>query len=147
MSRLVITSLFLIGLLFATSSAQEVKKVEEKVEVDKKPDPSTIKEKMPTKKGSATAAIPGDVEIHFLNGSKVRMLVQSEKLEIATNYGKLLVPVKDIRGIEFGLHYQEDMESKIEAAIKGLGNENYREREKASAALIELGPYSYPAVL
>jgi broad specificity phosphatase PhoE len=106
-----------------------------------------FKEKLPGKMGSKTAAIPGDVEIHFLNGSKVRMLVQSEKLEISTNYGKLAVPVKDIRSIEFGLHYPDDMETKIEGAIKSLGATDYREREKANALLIDLGPYSYPAVL
>src|ERR1019366_3590548 len=98
-------------------------------------------------KSTMSALVPGDVEIHFLNGSKVRMIVQSEKLEIATQYGKLAVPVKDIRAIEFGLHYPEDMEAKIEAAIKGLGNSDYREREKAEKALVELGPYSYPTVL
>jgi hypothetical protein len=141
MPRLVITTLFLVGLAFATSSAQDVKKEAEKA---KEP---VVKEQPAVKKGLKTAAIPGDVEIHFLNGSKVRMLVQSEKLEIATNYGKLAVPVKDIKAIEFGLHYQEDMETKIEAAVKGLGNSNYQEREKANAALIEFGPFSYPAVL
>jgi hypothetical protein len=147
MSRLAIASLFVVGLLLASSSAQEVKKEVPKVLVDKKPDTPTVKEKMPATKGTKTAAIPGDVEIHFLNGSKVRMLVQSEKLEISTSYGKLAVPVKDIRAIEFGLHYQEDMEAKIDSAIKGLGNSDYREREKANSALIELGPFSYPAVL
>src|SRR5450631_4311226 len=144
MSRLVIASLLLVGLLFATSSAQDAKVKDEK---DK--DPYPPKEKIGTgkSKGTGAAIVPGDVEIHFLNGSKVRMIVQSEKLEIATQYGKLAVPVKDIRAIEFGLHYPEDTEAKIEAAIKGLGNSDYREREKADKALIELGPYSYPAVL
>ena len=46
----------------------------------------------------------GDVEIHFLNGSIVRMIVHSEKLDIATPYGQLAVPVRDLRAIEFGLH-------------------------------------------
>jgi hypothetical protein len=105
--------------------------------------------KQPTSPGSTTkrAFVPGEVDIHFLNGSTVRMVVQSEKLDIATSYGKLTVPVADLRAIEFGLHFPDGVEPKIEAAIKALGHSNYTEREKAGALLIDLGPYSYPAVL
>ena len=92
-------------------------------------------------------ATPGEVDIHFLNGSTVRMVIVSDKVEIATEYGKLMVPVKDIRAVEFGLHFPEGVETKIDDAIKGLGKSDYREREKAATALIDLGPYSYPAIL
>jgi hypothetical protein len=98
-------------------------------------------------KGGLAEAIPGDVEIHFLNGSKVRMIIQSEKLDISTAYGKLSVPVKDVRAVEFGLHFADGVEAQIEAGIKGLGSADYREREKAKKSLIDLGPFSYPAVL
>jgi hypothetical protein len=144
MSRLMIVSLFLFGLLLTTSSAQDKEKVKEappkKVEIYPKTGTGGAKSNL-------EPAIPGDCEIHFLNGSKVRMVVQSEKLDVATAYGKLSVPVKDVRAIEFGLHFPEGMEPKIEAAVKSLNSGDYREREKANLALIELGPYSYPAVL
>ncbi len=143
MARLIFASLFLLlGLLFTASAQDQDKDEPKKVEIEPKKGPGT-----PTPKGTVPAAIPGDVEIHFLNGSKVRMIVESEKLDIATAYGKLSVPVKDIRGIEFGLHFPEGMEAKIEAAVKGLGASDYREREKADKALIDLAPFSYPAVL
>jgi hypothetical protein len=143
MSRLVVASLVAFGLLLTASSAQEKFKEKDKFD-DKKPQ---TKKTVPTPKGNVTPAIPGDCEVHFLNGSKVRMIVESEKLEVSTAYGKLTVPVKDIRAIEFGLHYPEGMEAKIEAAVKGLGSTDYREREKADKALQELAPYSYPAVI
>ena len=101
----------------------------------------------PGVKGGLPPSIPGDCEVHFLNGSKVRMIIQSEKLEINTAYGKLSVPIKDVRAIEFGLHYPEGVEAKIEAAVRGLGHTDYREREKSDLALQELAPYSYPAVV
>jgi hypothetical protein len=88
-----------------------------------------------------------EVEISFLNGSTVRMVIQTKSLEIATPYGKLTVPAKHLRAIEFGLHFPPGAEAKIEQALKNLGSSNYQEREKASAALLELGPFSYPAVL
>jgi hypothetical protein len=143
MSRLVIASLFVLGLLLASSSAQD-KDIKRELELKKE---QAAKNPMGVLKGNVEPIIPGDCEIHFLNGSKVRMIVQSEKLEIATAYGKLSVPVKDVRAIEFGLHFPEGMEAKIEAAVKGLGSGDYREREKADRALVELGPYSYPAVV
>ena len=149
MFRLTIASLFTVGLLLTASSAQDkkedvIKKEEiKKVESPKKEGPGVGKG---IKRGFPEP-IPGDVEIHFLNGSKVRMIVESEKLDINTAYGKLSVPVKDIRAIEFGLHFPEGMEAKIEAAVKGLGAGDYREREKADKALQDLGPFSYPAVV
>jgi hypothetical protein len=95
---------------------------------------------------SPSTAIPGEVEIHFLNGSTVRMVIQSEKLEIATPYGNLSVPVKQIRAIEFGLHFPEGTAAKIDLAIKNLSSTSYKDRDNASNALVELGPFSFPAV-
>ena len=149
MFRLMLALVVLGGFILSISSAQDFKKEEvKKVETKKEEYPKMEYSGGGTApKGPAIAAIPGDVEIHFLNGSKVRMIVQSEKLEIATAYGKLNVPVKDVRAIEFGLHFPEGMESTIELAVKALGASDYREREKADKALIELAPFSYPAVL
>lgn len=88
-----------------------------------------------------------EVEIHFQNGSTVRMRIQSEKLEIMTIYGKLSVPVGDIRAIEFGVHMPEGHAEKIDAAVRQLAHGDFREREKGSAALLEFGPYSYGAAV
>jgi hypothetical protein len=143
MPRLTILSLLLFGLLLTSLSAQDKGKVKDE---PKKEEPY-LKKGTVAPKGNLEPVIPGDCEIHFLNGSKVRMIVQSEKLEVATAYGKLSVPVKDVRAIEFGLHFPDGMEAKIEAAVKSLDSSDYREREKADKALIELGPFSYPAVL
>jgi hypothetical protein len=88
-----------------------------------------------------------DVDVHFLNGSTVRLQIQSEKLEIETPYGKLAVPMKDVRSIEFGSHLPEGHAAKIDAAVKKLGSGDFREREKAVAALVELGPFSYSAAV
>ena len=147
MNRLAILALLSIGILFTTSVAQEKGDIKPPLK-----DKGTAKDKVDTKKGPVAKGkiregIPGEVDIHFLNGSTVRMIIQSEKLEIATTYGKLSVPIKDLRAIEFGLHFPEGMEEKIETAAKGLGSGDYRTREKAGAELVELGPYSYPAII
>jgi len=91
--------------------------------------------------------IPGEVEILFLNGSKIRVLVQTEKLEIVSIYGKLTVPIEDVVAIEFGLHYPEGAVEKIDGAIKNLGSSDFRVRESAAKTLVNFGPFAYPSVL
>ena len=88
----------------------------------------------------------GDVDVQFLDGSKVRMAILSEKLEVDTAFGKLSVPVKAVRSIEFGMRMPEGVAGRIAAAVKSLGSADFREREKANKALLDLGPYSYSAV-
>lgn len=147
MYRLVCSSLALVGLLLVSAPAQEFKKDEKKDET-KQVDPA----KKTTPNGGtgtkvAQEPVAGDVEVVFLNGSKVRMMIQTDALEIVTIYGKLSVPIQDVQSIEFGLHFPDGVADKIDAAIKNLGGSDYREREKASKVLIDLGQYSYAAVL
>jgi hypothetical protein len=89
---------------------------------------------------------PTEVEVRFGDGSKVRMLLLQENVEIVTKYGKLLVPTADIRGIDFGLHLPEGTEEKIDAALKRLGSKSFKERDAALNELVELGPHAYPAL-
>jgi hypothetical protein len=87
-----------------------------------------------------------EVEVHFANGSVVRMNLQQEHLEVATRYGKLTVPTSDIRKIEFGVHLPEGVDKRIEAALKNLGSENFKARDGALRELVALGPYAYPSL-
>jgi hypothetical protein len=146
MHRLVIAAV-LAGWLVAPAAAQFEKKVEEK-ETEEKfiPRPNQPPTVTPSIKAPAAPILPGEVEVNFLNGSTVRMVLQSEKVEVATPYGQLAVPSKDIRAIEFGLHFPEGSLARINQAIKNLGGNDYRERDQAGKTLLELGPFSYPAV-
>jgi hypothetical protein len=153
MFRTVIVSLAAIVLIATAAPAQEVKKVDDKKVDDKKVDdkgleplvPKTSPKTGPTIK-TGEGGTPGAVEINFLDGSTVRMVLQSDKMEIATPYGQLAVPVKDIRAIDFGLHFPDGIDARIQQAIKSLGGEVYRDRDQAGKALLELGPYAFPAV-
>src|SRR5437763_16364484 len=57
-------------------------------------------------KGDKTVPIAkaptSNIEVRFADGSVVKMALLESKVEIATRYGKLSVPVEDIRRIEFG---------------------------------------------
>src|SRR5689334_20332910 len=95
---------------------------------------------------SKKEASPNEVEAHFGNGSVVRMLLLQESIEVQTRFGKLTVPTREIRRIEFGVHLPEGMDSKVEASIRKLGADDYRERETAVRELIAFGANAYPAL-
>jgi hypothetical protein len=85
-------------------------------------------------------------EVRFGDGSIVRMLILQESLEVMTKYGKLIVPVRDIRRIDFGLHLPDGVAPQIETAIKQMGSSVYRQREGAVKDLVQLGHLAYPYV-
>jgi hypothetical protein len=89
---------------------------------------------------------PKIAEVRFTDGSVVRMTLLQEQVEVLTKYGKLMVPVGDIRRIEFGLHIPSDLGEQIGASIKLLGSEVYRDREGATKDLLQAGHWAYPSL-
>jgi len=151
MRRAIVTALFLAGLLFSVSHAQDKKGDKDDFKKEFFPKNEQPPAKKPSTVGGtptpASEGMPGEVEVLFLNGSKIRVVIQTEKLEIASIYGKLTVPIEDVQAIEFGLHYPEGTLEKINGAIKHLGSSDFRLREMAAKSLVDLGPFAYPAVL
>jgi hypothetical protein len=137
--------LLLTALLWTSPVSAQDKKVETKTTTTEKTEEKKTKASQP--KTVVEVGLPGEVEVSFLNGSVVRMILQSDKLQIATPYGELGVPSKEVRAIEFGLHFPDGMNARIEQAVKNLGAEAYRDRDQAGKTLIELGPYSFAAAL
>lgn len=89
---------------------------------------------------------PNEVEMVLVDGSKIRMSILQENVEIVTKYGKLTVPTGDLRRIEFGRHVSDELGKKIEEAIKALSDDNFEKREAASKELITLGAPAYHAL-
>jgi len=90
---------------------------------------------------------PNEVEVRLNDGSRVRMIIQQESLEIVTRFGKLTVPTAEIRRIEFGVRPTEDVARKIDDAIRRLGHENFKERENAANELVALGSKAYVSLV
>jgi len=97
--------------------------------------------------GELSGPKPNEVIIRFLDDTMVRRAILQDNVEIVTKYGKLAVPVGDIRRIEFGLHIPEATAKKVADTVKLLGNENFPQREAASKDLVALGFQAYPALL
>ncbi len=89
---------------------------------------------------------PNLAEVRFGDGSIVRMTLLQENIEVQTKYGKLTIPVQDVRRIEFGLHVPPDVNKQIAQSIKRLASDVYKERDLASKDLVQVGHLAYPSL-
>jgi hypothetical protein len=80
------------------------------------------------------------------DGRQLNMHLLTEAIEITTRYGKLKVPVADIRRIDIGLRYPEGLKARVEAAVTRLGDTDFKAREAAGAELLRLKELAYPAL-
>jgi hypothetical protein len=94
----------------------------------------------------AVTARPNEVEVKLVDGSRVRMTILQENLEIVTKYGALTVPNRDIRKIEFGMRRPEAVRRHISEAIAKLGSTSYKERVGAVTELVAIGPPALSAL-
>jgi len=91
-----------------------------------------------------TTARPYLAEVRFGDGSIVRMTLLEENLEVQTKYGKLTIPLAEVRRVEFGLHVPPEVNQQITQSIKRLASDVYKERDVASKDLIQAGHFAYP---
>jgi LCCL domain len=101
----------------------------------------------PAEKTGGGGPEPGAVEVRFIDDSALKLTLRDERIPLSTPYGKLLVPVADIRRIEFGWRVADDVARRIETAIANLGSPQFRQREAATAELLKLREKAYPALL
>jgi hypothetical protein len=94
------------------------------------------------------APAPGgpQVEVNFSDGSLVKLTLLDPKLDITTRYGKLTVPLGEVRRIELGIRYPDGALQKIVDAIAKLSDGDYKKREAASAELLAFRELAYPHV-
>ena len=89
---------------------------------------------------------PNLAEVRFCDGSLVRMTLLQEDLEVMTKYGKLIIPFREVRRIDFGLHLPDGVGQHIDHSIKQLGSETYKDRDEAVKHLVHYGALAYPFV-
>jgi hypothetical protein len=103
----------------------------------------------PAAPGRPTAARPAQPSFfaRFADGSQIRLSLLTDKLGVQTEYGRLVVPVKDVSRIEFGQRVSADARRKIRAAIERLAGDAFTDREAAGKELLEYGPAAYRLLL
>jgi hypothetical protein len=131
---------FVISLTAAFSQQlQDLKKDEKKEMAMPKPNAPSAITKLPVEAGA--------VEVSFTDGSNLKLLLRDEKIELATPYGKLIIPVADIQRIEFATRLSEEDAKHIHTAIVALGSSEFNKREAASAQLLKLREKAFPALV
>ena len=85
-------------------------------------------------------------EVRFHDGSLVRLSLQHDSIDVETAYGKLTVPLADVRRIDFGLHVPRKDAERIASLVRHLGSDQYKERETASREIIDFGHLALPAL-
>ena len=80
----------------------------------------------------------------FIDGSNVKVVVLEPSMAVTTKYGKLVVPLGELRRVELGFRYPPGVEDKLTAAIDKLAAPAYSEREEAGLQIYELKQYAGP---
>jgi hypothetical protein len=89
---------------------------------------------------------PPEFEVNFSDNSNVKVVVLDPSVAVSTRYGKLIVPVAELKRLELGFRYPEGIEAKVNAAVANLGSPAFREREEAEKELLGHKEYAVPAL-
>jgi hypothetical protein len=88
----------------------------------------------------------GSADVRFADGSSVRMFMAQSSVDITTRFGKLTVPVEDIRRIEFGFRYPDGVKAKIDDSITKLASSHAEDHVTATKELLAFGRMAYPSL-
>ena len=79
-----------------------------------------------------------EFEVRMADESAIKVVMLDPAITVATRYGKLVIPVTEIRRIEPGFRFPDGSEIKVEKAIEALASPVFAEREDAEQALVKL---------
>jgi hypothetical protein len=99
------------------------------------------------KSDKSSAKEPLAFDVSFADNGGMRLLVEVDKLELETPYGKLQIPTRDIRNIDFAIRLSEAEQKRCDAAIFNLGSSDFTMREEATKTLMDLGIKAYAPLL
>ena len=82
---------------------------------------------------------PAEVTAVFRDGSVLKGVTLSGSVELTTRYGKLTIPLEDVKRVDFAFRVSETEGRKLAQAIAALRSEQVEERTEARRKLIGLG--------
>jgi hypothetical protein len=85
-------------------------------------------------------------EARFLDGSLVMLSTRETTIVVNTKYGKLTVPLNEIKKIDLGFRYPAGVEAGVKAAMEDLASSDYKIREEGQKRLIAFGEYAVAPV-
>jgi hypothetical protein len=105
-----------------------------------------MKDAQPDSAKSPEASAP-EVEVRYIDESSMKLRLLDEKVELVTKHGVLMIPVADVRKVEFATRLSDDVAEKIGAAVHRLGHQDFKTREQATAALKNFRERAYPMLV
>ncbi|HEY2786913.1 MAG TPA: hypothetical protein VGJ05_18270 [Fimbriiglobus sp.] len=112
--------------------------------------PGPVTQPPVAKKGEPPAAKakpgPPAFDVKLADDSTVRVVPLEPTLAVSTKYGKLTIPVADVRRIDFGFRFPEGVEAKVKQAVEDLGAPVFQVREDAQKALLGFAELAVPAL-
>ena len=108
------------------------------------PGPATPTSKADDKAAPGLPKVPAvpEFDVGFVDGSNVKVIVLEAAVAVTTKYGKLTVPLADLKRVELGFRYPEGVEAKLESAVERLAAPAYADREDAAKQVLELKQYA-----
>lgn len=88
-----------------------------------------------------------DVEVKYIDDSTMKLKLLDDKLELVTRHGVLLIPVAEVRRIDFAHRIPADAAEKALLTIAKLNHSDFQVREAATADLKAMRERAYPYVL
>lgn len=89
---------------------------------------------------------PGEVEVRFGDDSVMKVVLVADVLDLATAYGKLTIPMADVKRVECGLRVTDAEEKAIAEAILDAGGTDPKKRVAARDVLVGFREKSLSAV-
>lgn len=88
---------------------------------------------------------PPQAAVRLQDGSLLFLSMQQTAIEVETRYGRLTIPLADVRSIDVGSHFADEVS--VKQAIVALAGDKHTDRDKAQRYLQASGPNVYPLVL
>jgi hypothetical protein len=86
-------------------------------------------------------------EARFIDGSSLKLALRDEAIDIASPYGRLRVPVAEIRRMELATRTPAEIAERIAVCIGDLGNPQFSVRDAATNELAKMRERAYHALL
>ena len=152
MTRIALSAVAALAITWLSAAAQPPGENSKKPDPKKAEQPKPSTDKLPTPGDESKPAKPKapdgppEFEVNFSDNSNVKVVVLDPFVTVSTRYGKLTVPVTELKRIELGFRYPEGVEAKVSAAVANLGSPVFREREEAEKELLGHKEYAVPAL-
>lgn len=82
----------------------------------------------------------------LVDGSAYQVTVPTPSLEVETRYGKVTVPMAEVRHVFLGLRNSAEIQANVRVAVQQLGNRDDKVRDAARNELRNLREAAYPAL-